>query len=38
MGAEAYEAEYAAGSAMDLARVLAALGRVDAAVPGLRRP
>ena len=31
MGAEAFEAEYAAGRALDLAQVLAALGRTDAA-------
>ena len=31
MGAEAFEAEYAAGRALDLAQVLAALGRKDAA-------
>ncbi len=30
MGAEAFEAEYAAGRALDLAQVLAAVGRKDA--------
>ena len=36
MGAEAFEAEYAAGRTLDLARVLAALGREDAAAEQAR--
>jgi predicted ATPase/DNA-binding CsgD family transcriptional regulator len=34
MGAEAFEAEYAAGRALDLDRVMAMLGRTDAGVSG----
>ena len=36
MGAEAFEAEYAAGRTLDVARVLAALGRQDAAAEQAR--
>jgi predicted ATPase/DNA-binding CsgD family transcriptional regulator len=38
MGADAFEAEYAAGRALDLAEVLAALGREDAAAGRARVP
>ena len=38
MGAEAFEAEYVAGSTLDTAQVLAALGRMDTAAGQARLP